>query len=81
VCVCSKFELIFCWDDFNYAIFFNKTNKISRLSVYGSNFIQKQDIYGFLVKNLDLDSNLYNLIKRIKKLIKYYETNPNPKRP
>jgi hypothetical protein len=28
---------------------------------------EKQDIYGFLVKNLDLDSNLYNLKKRIKK--------------
>jgi hypothetical protein len=28
---------------------------------------KKQDIYGFLVKNLDLDSNLYNLKKRIKK--------------
>ncbi len=27
----------------------------------------KQDIYGFLVKNLDLDSNLCNLAKRIKK--------------
>jgi hypothetical protein len=27
----------------------------------------QQDIYGFLVKNLDLDSNLYNLEKRIKK--------------
>jgi hypothetical protein len=27
----------------------------------------KKDIYGFLVKNLDLDSNLYNLKKRIKK--------------
>jgi hypothetical protein len=25
------------------------------------------NIYGFLVKNLDLDSNLYNLKKRIKK--------------
>jgi hypothetical protein len=31
------------------------------------NFDKKQDIYGFLVKNLDLDSNLYNLKKRIKK--------------
>ncbi len=27
----------------------------------------KQNIYGFSVKNLDLDSNLYNLKKRIKK--------------
>ncbi len=32
-----------------------------------NNNIKKQDIYGFLVKNLDLDSNLYNLKKRIKK--------------
>ncbi len=31
----------------------------------------KQDIYGFLVKNLDLDSNLYNIEKHIKKLVKY----------
>jgi hypothetical protein len=43
--------------------------------------ITKQDIYGFLVKNLDLDSNLYNLKKRTKKLVKYYETDPTPKRP
>ncbi len=28
---------------------------------------KKKDIYGFLVKNLDLNSNLYNLKKRIKK--------------
>ncbi len=28
---------------------------------------KQQDIYGFLVKNLDLDSNLYNLEKLIKK--------------
>jgi hypothetical protein len=28
---------------------------------------KKQDIYGFLVKNLDLDSNLYNFKKCIKK--------------
>jgi hypothetical protein len=32
----------------------------------------------FCWKNLDLDSNLYNLKKRIKKLVKYYETYPNP---
>jgi hypothetical protein len=44
-------------------------------------FLKKQDIYGFLVKNLDLDSNLYNLKKALKKLVKYYETYPNPKRP
>jgi hypothetical protein len=31
----------------------------------------------FLVKNLDLDSNLYNM----KKQVKYYETDPNPNRP
>jgi hypothetical protein len=36
---------------------------------------------GFLVKNLDLDSNLYNLKSSSKKLVKYYETDPNPKRP
>jgi hypothetical protein len=30
-------------------------------------FYLKQDIYDFLVKNLDLDSNLYNLKKLIKK--------------
>ncbi len=35
----------------------------------------------FWWKNLDLDSNLYNLKKRIKKLVKYYETSPNPNRP
>jgi hypothetical protein len=36
-------------------------------------------IYVFLVKNLYLDSNLYNLKKASKKLVKYYETYPNPK--
>ncbi len=41
---------------------------------------KKQDIYGFLVKNLDLDFNLYNLKNASKKLVKYYETYPNPKR-
>jgi hypothetical protein len=34
---------------------------------------------GFLVKNLDLDSNsnIYNLKNASKKLVKYYETYPN----
>ncbi len=42
----------------------------------------KQDIYMvFWWKNLDLDSNLYNLKKASKKLVKHYETDPNPNRP
>jgi hypothetical protein len=32
----------------------------------------------FWCKNLDLDSNLYNLENASKKLVKYYETDPTP---
>jgi hypothetical protein len=38
----------------------------------------KQVIYGFLVKNPDLDSNLYNLKKRIKKASKILKLTPTP---
>ncbi len=38
---------------------------------------KKQDIYVFLVKNLELDSNLYNLKENANKS---FETYPNPSR-
>jgi hypothetical protein len=66
-----RMENFFCW------LLFLVSNFRGKLRTFN----KKQDIYGFLVKNLDLDSNLYHMKNASKKLVKYYGTYPNPKIP